>query len=144
MSEKMNRDDLIRLIEAEKSDRGYEFIIRNEKYLSVIDADILAEYAEIASDIMRHIAELVEDSKITAADITGICDQIDEEYPEKDEKEKILFIVMKARSQGLIDEYFERCIQKLTTLKGWPVDSATHLLLERPKVMSYIFAAMDR
>ena len=106
MSEKMNRDDLIRLIEAEKSDRGYEFIIRNEKYLSVIDADILAEYAEIASDIMRHIAELVEDSKITAADITGICDQIDEEYPEKDEKEKILFIVMKARSQGLIDEYF--------------------------------------
>ena len=143
MSEKMSKEELTRLFEIGRTDNGYEYVIRNEKYVSEITPDVLASYVDVVSDTMQRIAELVEEGKVCAEDINVINNQIDEEYPEKDEKEKILFIVMRARSQGIIDDYFEKCIQKFTALKDWPVNSATHLLLERPAVMSYILAAMD-
>lgn len=141
--ERISAAELVRLIEAEKTDRGYEFTIRNDKYLSRISSDVLTEYSGIASDIMEHISELVEAGNVSAEGLKVLSDQIDEEYPEKDEQEKILFYVMRARSQGIIDGFFEECIQKQTALKGWPVNSATHTLIERPAVMSYILSAMD-
>ena len=135
--------ELVRLIEAEKTDSGYEFTIRNDKYLSRIGSDVLAEYSGIASDLMEHVSELVEAGSVSAEGLKALSNQIDEEYPEKDEQERILFYVMRARSQGIIDDFFEECIQKQTALKGWPVNSATHTLIERPAVMSYILSAMD-
>lgn len=124
---KISAEELARLIEAEKTDMGYEFTIRNDKYLSKIGSDVLADYSKIASDIMEHVALLVEAGNVCAEDLKALSDQIDEEYPEKDEQEKILFYVMRGRNQGIIDDFFEECIQRQTALKGWPVNSA-HIL----------------
>ncbi len=115
---RISADELKHLIEAEQTDKGYEFSIRNDRYLSRISTDVLSEYSKIASDIMEHTAELVETGKVTAQDLQVLNDQIGKAYPEKDEQERILFLVIKARSKGIIDEYLEACIQRQTTLKG--------------------------
>lgn len=143
VNHRISAAELARLIEAGQIDKGYEFSIRDDRHISRIEPDVLSEYSRIASRIMEHVAELVETGGVSAKDIKALDDQINEEYPEEEEQEKILYRVIRARSLGLIDDYFEECIQRQTALKGWPVNSVTHTLIERPAVMSYILSAMD-
>ena len=143
LEDRISAEELTRLIEAEKTEKGYEFILWNKRYLSTADLDSVKAYSSVVSEIMEHISELVESDKVSAAVIEKLDKEISDDEDQDDETTHIVHRVYGARKSGIIDDKFEEYINRLSEINGVPPGTTWHLLLDRPTFSSAILSVMD-